>query len=246
MLNVECSCSGKVHIRNASVRRDACLQLDSSNTFVSMHPMLHRRRVSLLFSLWFCSVLLASACANPADSTTSVRRAVAHDVSPPLAVLMRTDTDSGEARDADSDEADEELPSNVLAPQSAGEGATNLPPTQMAAAPGSGAVEQTTHGTKPAPKIIASFDGLGEGFTGPQGTGRFRNPSDNTLAVGPDHIVQIVNSRMAIFTKKGRRYDTTGKVLYGPVPTNNLFRGFGGPCELRNNGDAVARYDQLA
>jgi len=73
-----------------------------------------------------------------------------------------------------------------------------------------------------------------------------RNPSDNSLAVGPDHIVQIVNSRMAIFTKKGKRFDTTGKALYGPVATNNVFKGFGGSCEARNNGDAVVRYDQLA
>jgi hypothetical protein len=28
-----------------------------------------------------------------------------------------------------------------------------------------------------------------------------------------------VNSRMAIFTKKGALYDTTGRVLYGAVPT---------------------------
>src|SRR5204863_2793096 len=63
--------------------------------------------------------------------------------------------------------------------------------------------------------------------------------SDNSIAVGPNHVVQTVNSRMAIFTK-------AGKPLYGPVATNNVFRGFGGPCELRNNGDAVVRYDQLA
>ncbi len=58
--------------------------------------------------------------------------------------------------------------------------------------------------------------------------------------------MQTVNSRMAIFTKKGKRFETTGKVLYGPVPTNNVFKGFGGTCEARNNGDAVVRYDQLA
>jgi hypothetical protein len=51
---------------------------------------------------------------------------------------------------------------------------------------------------------------------------------------------------MAIYTKKGKLYDTTGKVLYGPVETRTVFRGFGGPCEQRNNGDAVVRYDQLA
>jgi hypothetical protein len=51
---------------------------------------------------------------------------------------------------------------------------------------------------------------------------------------------------MGIFTKKGKMFDTTGKVLYGSVSTNNVFRGFTGTCEARNNGDAVVRYDQLA
>ena len=32
----------------------------------------------------------------------------------------------------------------------------------------------------------------------------------------------------------------------GPVETNKVFKGFGGPCENMNNGDAVIRYDQLA
>src|SRR4051812_40170430 len=107
-------------------------------------------------------------------------------------------------------------------------------------------IEQRDDGTGPAPTVAASFDGLGIGFDGPQGAGRSGNPSDNSLAVGPDHIVQIVNSRMAIFTKKGAKYESTGRVLYGSVPTNNVFRGFGGDYEARNNGDAVARYDQLA
>lgn len=108
------------------------------------------------------------------------------------------------------------------------------------------AVEQRSHGTRDPLPVIASFDGLGHGFVGPQGSATLRNPSDNTLAVGPNHIVEIVNTRMAIYTKKGAVYDTTGKVLLGPVPTNVLFEGFGGRCEPRANGDAVVRYDQLA
>jgi hypothetical protein len=48
-----------------------------------------------------------------------------------------------------------------------------------------------------------------------------------------------------VFTKKGAKFDTTGKVLYGPVPTGNVFKGFGDFGDL-NNGDAVVRYDQLA
>lgn len=108
------------------------------------------------------------------------------------------------------------------------------------------AVEQTTEGTKPAPLQVASFDGLGASFHGPQGTADARNPSDNSLAVGPNEIIQIVNSRMAIFAKKGAKYPDTGKALFGPVITNTLFAGFGGPCEKQISGDAVARYDQLA
>ncbi|MEO7456644.1 MAG: hypothetical protein ABIY52_10310 [Gemmatimonadaceae bacterium] len=107
-------------------------------------------------------------------------------------------------------------------------------------------VEQHSPGAKAPAAILASFDGLGIGFAGPHGTSNLRNPSDNTLAVGPDHIVQIVNTRMAVFTKKGKRFDTTGKVLYGSAETRNVFKDFGGPCEQRNNGDAVVRYDQLA
>lgn len=121
-----------------------------------------------------------------------------------------------------------------------------ITPPVITVPPGAAAVEQKTQGARPAATLVASFDGLGVGFEGPQGTATLRNPSDNTLAVGPDHIFQIVNTRMVIFTKKGKKFDTTGKVLYGPVPTNTIFKGFGGMCEATNNGDAVVRYDQLA
>jgi hypothetical protein len=107
-------------------------------------------------------------------------------------------------------------------------------------------VEQITHGERPPAALVASFDGLGFGFEGPQGPSTGQNASDNSLAVGPNHIVQTVNSRLAIFTKEGEMFDTTGRVLYGAVPNNTVFEGFGGTCEARNNGDTVVRYDQLA
>jgi hypothetical protein len=126
------------------------------------------------------------------------------------------------------------------------QGAPAEAPSRLTIPAGAEAIEQRSQGSKAPPELTASFDGLGIGFDGPQGTAALRNPSDNTLAVGHDHIVQIVNSRTAIFTKKGRRFAETGRVLYGPVPTNNAFKGFGRSCEARNNGDAVVRYDQLA
>ena len=156
-----------------------------------------------------------------------VHRAAAHDRSAPL---RRRRSQSWRA----------------TAPARAHTSRTTTATPRVAAAPSSDDVEQTNPGDRPPPTLAASFDGLGAGFAGPQGAANFRNPSDNSLAVGPDHVVQIVNSRMAIFTKKGARYDTTGRALYGPVETRNVFRGFGGPCEQRNNGDAVVRYDQLA
>ncbi|MBO0863438.1 MAG: hypothetical protein J2P21_34075, partial [Chloracidobacterium sp.] len=122
---------------------------------------------------------------------------------------------------------------------------TPTPPV-MKSPPGAAAIEQRSPGALPGATLAESFDGLGVGFEGPQGAAMLRNPSDNSLAVGPDHIMQTVNTRMAIFTKKGKRFDTTGKVLYGPVPNNTVFKGFGGMCEATNNGDTVVRYDQLA
>src|ERR1700730_17239226 len=112
-------------------------------------------------------------------------------------------------------------------PQNPRQGAP-VPLPVMATPAGSGAIEQTSQGTRPAATLLVSFDGLGAGFEGPQGVFRGGNPSDNSLGVGPDHIVQTVNSRTAIFTKKGKRFDRTGQVLYGPVATNNLFKDFGG------------------
>ena len=95
-------------------------------------------------------------------------------------------------------------------------------PLNMSTPAGSVRVEQPFPGSRPPLPVLVSFDGLGAGFVRPQPSHDGRNPSDNSLAVGPDHIVQIVNSRFAVFNK-------TGKVLYGAVPTNTLFAGFGGP-----------------
>ncbi len=91
-----------------------------------------------------------------------------------------------------------------------------------------------------APTATRNFGGLGEGFTGPQGTFAVRTmPPDPNGDVGPNHYVQVVNMSLAVF-------DKTGTVLYGPVPINTLWRGFGGLCELNSDGDPIVVYDALA
>ena len=222
--------------------------------------VMHRPR--LVISLVVIPVVVAIVAmrgrfVSPPDGSTAPRSgpvtvtaAVAHDVSQSLNAA--SDGGATPVTHADGDGEDDASNAPVLPPHSMSAEPNDLAredivtPTTMTTPAGSAEVEQTVFGTKPPAVLVASFDGLGAGFSGPQGTATLRNPSDNTLAIGPNHIVQIVNTRMAIFTKKGKQFDTTGLALYGPVETRNVFRGFGGGCEARNNGDAVARYDQLA
>ena len=99
-------------------------------------------------------------------------------------------------------------------------------------------VNQTSQGSKAALPLLDHFDGIA-------GNG---DPSDLSLAVGPNHIVQVVNWQMAVYTKKGAMYSTTGMSL-GTKASNAIFAGFGGRCEGGNasdHGDTVVRYDQLA
>ena len=96
------------------------------------------------------------------------------------------------------------------------------------------AVEQRTQGKRPAIPPGVSFDGMGEGFSGGG-----RGGIDISLAVGPHHVFQILNGNMAVF-------DKAGKLLYGPVPNDTVFAGFGVRCGVTNNSDTVVRYDQLA
>ena len=121
------------------------------------------------------------------------------------------------------------------------------------------AVEQTTQGKRAALETLASFDALGDGFAGhvfpPGGGAADANEGrggggpggiDISLAVGPDHVFEILNGNLAVFTKKGKQYDSTGKLLYGAVPNHTVFAGFGVRCGVSNNADSVVRYDQLA
>lgn len=188
-----------------------------------------------------------ASVSGPAAGSLVIHRAMAFDVSRPLALLRAAPsiTTTPPLQPADCGSA-----SCGLSPDGQDAAQKREPPPPPTITPAGAAVEQTSPGEKPAAPLIESFDGLGVGFEGPQATPAARafnrNPSDNSLAAGPDNIVQIVNSRLAVFTKKGARYDKSGTVLYGPVPTNIIFSGFGGVCEARDNGDAVVRYDQLA
>jgi hypothetical protein len=93
-------------------------------------------------------------------------------------------------------------------------------------------------GAIPAP--TNSFDGLGSGLTGPDGTMTVAAPApDPSADISPTHFVQTADNQLAVF-------DRTGAALIGPVPINTIWSGFGGDCEANNDGHATVLYDQIA
>jgi hypothetical protein len=65
-------------------------------------------------------------------------------------------------------------------------------------------------------------------------------PPDTNMAIGPNHVIQWVNVRFAI-------YDKSGNIFAGyPKPGNAFWQNFGGPCETQNSGDPIIQYDAVA
>jgi hypothetical protein len=74
-------------------------------------------------------------------------------------------------------------------------------------------------------------------------------PPDTTGDVGPNHYVQWVNLRYAIYTlTRNASNEITGFTLVPGFPKNGnvVWQGFGGRCQSDNDGDPIVQYDQLA
>ncbi len=92
--------------------------------------------------------------------------------------------------------------------------------------------------TSPTPGI--TFEGVGQGFVGPAGTFAVNSaPPDPNGTVGPNHYFETVNTDFAIFSK-------AGTPIYGPVPINTIWAGFGGGCQANNDGDPTVVYDKIS
>ncbi|HUS17324.1 MAG TPA: S-layer homology domain-containing protein [Chloroflexia bacterium] len=96
------------------------------------------------------------------------------------------------------------------------------------------AVVQRVLGLPLIPAPTANFDGINF-LTG----GCNCAPPDTNADVGPNHVVETVNSSYAVYNK-------TGTQLQAPRDVNTLWSGFGGACETRNDGDPIVKYDQMA
>ena len=171
------------------------------------------------------ALLALSAAVAPGAGGMAVARAA-----PPAAPVITQSTDN------DVSPPLRTMPDTHTAP---GYGATHAPGRiSRPAAPVAGPPSATT--ATAAPATTVDVDGVGSGFTGPQGTFSVNAaPPDTNGAVGPNHYVQIVNTDYAVFSK-------SGSVLFGPVAINTLWSGFGGLCQTDNDGDPTVRYDRIA
>jgi hypothetical protein len=182
------------------------------------HWVARAGRTTSMAALAVCAAVLPSVGTGTVTAHAAGAPAVSHssrnDVSPPLRSLRNTG-------------------------QAPGWAASHAP--LRPSLPRSGAVSARSASTATAiPTTSTNFDGVGNGFTGPSGTFTVNAaPPDTNAAVGPNNVVQIVNTDYAVFNK-------SGTATFGPVAVNTLWAGFGGLCQTNNDGDPVVRYDRAA
>ncbi len=88
------------------------------------------------------------------------------------------------------------------------------------------------------PSALFDFEGYGSDDNQTLFGSRL-SPPDTEGDVGPNHYVSWNNVGYYV-------YDKTGTPIEGPTAGNDLWNGFGGPCQTDNAGDPVVLYDHLA
>jgi len=193
------------------------------------------RRGVVRFSTTALSVLcLAFLCALPASAQNRrsqpnvahnpiVHSAIHFDVSPPLRELVKEVPPQFGFHEAEP----------VLRPK--------LQSLMAAAKRGQRPVTDGVWQRYILPQISATLGlnllGVGTGFPGYTDPDA---PTDVNLAVGDTQVVEWVNVSYAVFDK------STGAVEAGPILGNQFWAGFGGACQLDNDGDIIAQWDKKA
>jgi hypothetical protein len=170
-----------------------------------------------LLSLLVAGMVPLMTAAQAKPGPTTIRRDLHHDVSLPLAEMVR------KAPAASPHEREAEPVRAIPLPRGL-QSLTEDPVRQS-----------RTAGYTPL--LSSSFEGLGNGRYG--FTVQYA-PPDTNGAVGATQYVQWVNADFAVFNK------SNGALVAGPVAGNVLWSGFGGGCELNNDGDPVVLYDKIA
>ena len=110
-----------------------------------------------------------------------------------------------------------------------------LTPSQLASSQEDPALQGTV-GPLVGTTAGLNFAGVGNGDYGfaPNAA-----PPDTNASVGATQVVQWVNESFAVFDK------STGAIAAGfPKAGNTVWAGFGGGCEVNNDGDPIVQYDK--
>jgi len=169
-------------------------------------------RFHSLLVLLGSSLALLAAAPPPLAAQGSVSPPVSPVLSPPLSSIPPVTPPANELK---YEIENENLP---MAGRAAGASPPVDPVVQVA--PGVTAIAPTG----------VNFDGVGVSNGA---------PPDTNGRVGPNHYVQWVNTRFAIYSK-------TGTLLYGPADGKTLWQSLGGTCAIHNDGDPIAQYDLMA
>ena len=178
---------------------------------------MRRNEFAVLIAVPACLLLLAgpaSAQVKPAGMT----------VSHPVAfAVSRPESESGPALPTSVlPNLQTAIPVRPLPPKSGAALAPNLPDPALQTAIGA-LLDDDGHRK-------ARFPGVGANGVA---------PGDPNLAVGPNHIVQIVNDSYAV-------YDKSGTIFAGyPKSLGSIFTALGGSC-TSEWGDPIAQYDKAA
>lgn len=186
-----------------------------------------RKVLGLLFTSLLCASLFLSVsiafnpqavgAASNDQPTLEVSASFHHDVSPPL---------RGMSSQSPGAEMHREKPLRTIP----GSASNNLQTDPVLQSSASGPQVAATNGLNIA--------GVGKGDYGFSPNAA---PPDTNGAVGATQYVQWVNESFAVFDK------ATGAIAAGfPKAGNTLWQGFGGGCEVNNDGDPIAQYDKVA
>jgi hypothetical protein len=177
--------------------------------------------VSTIPSMLMCFMLFFTIAANAQDSPGIPT--ISHDIKHDLASgSLRDMAKPGQVSTGNRQLGQPALPTHSPFKSS-------QPDTVAQVPAGTAAVSVTTS---------LNFDGLDAADTRASG-GPFV-PPDTNGAVGATQFVEWVNVTFEVFDK------TTGATVLGPTPGNAFWKGFGGACETRNDGDVIIQYDKLA
>ncbi|HEX5760468.1 MAG TPA: hypothetical protein VF121_14880, partial [Thermoanaerobaculia bacterium] len=173
---------------------------------------------AVLAAAWAAAPALAQGPPGPPATAVAAR----HDVSPPLRSIPVRPPLPGQANRA--------IP--IRTPLDLAE---RHRPSPAAPDP----VLQSAVGAAATPSPIRNFEGLSDDDNAAV-LGFRVVPPDTEGDVGASHYVQWINLIFAVYDK------ATGARVFGPVPGNTLWSGFGGICETNNDGDPIVLYDQAA